>query len=76
MLNSLNSKRARIHMLIFAFFMLGFHQIQLYTSGGIGYNQACTKRLGKEFSPTEIENGVLKDLITEADYDIITVVST
>ena len=34
------------------------------------------KQLGKEFSPAKIKNGVLKDLITEADYDIITVVCT
>ena len=28
------------------------------------------------FSPDEIENGVLKDLITEEDYDMVKVVST
>ena len=34
------------------------------------------KRLKKTFSDEEIQSGILKDLITEEDYDIIKVVST
>ena len=32
------------------------------------------KRVGHKFSPEEIESGILKDLITDMDYDIIRVV--
>ena len=33
-------------------------------------------RLNRTFTPAEIEAGILKDLITDEDYDIIKVVST
>ena len=36
--------------------------------------ESVQKRVGRKFSPEEIETGVLKDLITDADYDIIRVV--
>ena len=36
--------------------------------------ESVQKRVGRKFSPEEIETGVLKDLITNADYDIIRVV--
>ena len=38
--------------------------------------EQCQKHLDREFSPEEIEAGVLKDLLIESDYDIITAVST
>ena len=38
--------------------------------------QHIEKRLDRTFSPEEIENGVLKDLITEEDYNMVKVVST
>ena len=36
--------------------------------------ESIQKRVGRKFSPEEIETGILKDLITNADYDIIRVV--
>ena len=33
--------------------------------------KSIQKRVGSKFSPEEIESGILKDLITETDYDII-----
>ena len=36
--------------------------------------ESVQKRVGRKFSPEEIETGILKDLITNADYDIIRVV--
>ena len=36
--------------------------------------ESVQKRVGRKFSPEEIETGILKDLITDADYDIIRVV--
>ena len=33
------------------------------------------KHLNKTFTPEEIENGILKDLIKEEDYDLICVVN-
>ena len=38
--------------------------------------EQCQKRLDRVFSPEEIEAGVLKDLLIESDYDVITAVST
>ena len=38
--------------------------------------EQCQKRLKREFSPEEIEAGILKDLLIESDYDVITAVST
>ena len=46
-LNNSDPKRARTRMLILAFFMAGFYQVQLYTPGGVGYHRACTKMTGK-----------------------------
>ena len=36
--------------------------------------ESIQKRVGCKFSPEEIETGILKVLITDADYDIIRVV--
>ena len=36
--------------------------------------ESIQKQVGRKFSPEEIETGILKDLITDADYDIIRVV--
>ena len=36
--------------------------------------ESIQKWVGRKFSPEEIETGILKDLITDADYDIIRVV--
>ena len=36
--------------------------------------ESIQKRVGHKFSPEEIEIGVIKDLITDTDYDIIRVV--
>ena len=36
----------------------------------------CQKRLQRVFTPEEIEAGVLKELLIDTDYDIITAVST
>ena len=36
--------------------------------------ESIQKRVGRKFSPEEIETGILKDLITDADYDIIQMV--
>ena len=33
--------------------------------------ESIQKWVGRKFSPEEIETGILKDLITDADYDII-----
>ena len=38
--------------------------------------ESIQKHVGRKFSPEEIESGILKDLITNADYDIIRVVRT
>ena len=38
--------------------------------------EQCQKRLKREFSPEEIEAGILKYLLIESDYDVITAVST
>ena len=36
--------------------------------------KSIQKWVGRKFSPEEIETGILKDLITDVDYDIIRVV--
>ena len=36
--------------------------------------ESIQKWVGRKFSPEEIETGILKDLITDADYDIIRMV--
>ena len=36
--------------------------------------ESIQKRVGRKFSPEEIKTGILKDLITDTDYDIIHVV--
>ena len=36
--------------------------------------ESVQKQVGRKFSPEEIETGILKDLITDMDYDIIRVV--
>ena len=36
--------------------------------------ESVQKHVGRKFSPEEIEIGILKDLITDDDYDIIRVV--
>ena len=33
--------------------------------------EACQKRTGRKFNATEIEAGILKDLLIEEDYNII-----
>ena len=38
--------------------------------------QHCEKRLDVKFSKEEIETGILKGVLTEADYDIIKIVSS
>ena len=38
--------------------------------------EQCQKRLDREFSPAEIEAGILKDLLIESDYNLVTAVST
>ena len=38
--------------------------------------EQCEKRLNHKFSPEEIENGCLKDVLIEVDYDILKAVST
>ena len=38
--------------------------------------EQCQKRLQRVFTPEEIESGILKGLLIESDYDIITAVST
>ena len=38
--------------------------------------EQCQKRLQRVFTPEEIEAGVLKELLMEANYDIVTAVST
>ena len=38
--------------------------------------EQCQKRLQRVFNPGEIKAGVLKELLMETDYDIVTTVST
>ena len=37
--------------------------------------EGIQKHLNRTFTPEEIENGILKDLIVEEDYDLIHVVN-
>ena len=37
--------------------------------------EGVQKRLGKKFTAEEIEQGVLKDVLTNDDYDLVRVVS-
>ena len=37
--------------------------------------EGIQKCLNRYFSPEEIENGILKDLLVKEDYDLITVVT-
>ena len=37
--------------------------------------EGVQKRLGKKFTVEEIEQGVLKDVLTDDDYDLVQVVS-
>ena len=60
--------------LIIGLFNQGFSKFHFTPMEVLAVIESIQKRVGGKFSPEEIESGILKDLITETDYDIIRVV--
>ena len=55
--------------------MQGFTQLHFTPLEVLAIVEGVQKRLGKKFTAEEIEQGVLKDVIIDDDYDLVRVVS-
>ena len=56
--------------------MQGFTQLHFTPLEVLAIIEGVQKRLGKKFTAEQIEQGVLKDILVDEDYDLIRVVST
>ena len=53
----------------------GFTQLHFMPLKVLAIIEGVQKRLGKKFTAEEIEQGILKDVLTDDDYDLVRVVS-
>ena len=53
----------------------GFTQFHFTPLEVLAVIEGVELRTGKKFTPEEIEGGILEDILTEADYDVLRVVS-
>ena len=56
--------------------MQGFTQLHFMPLEVLAITEGVQKRLNKKFTAEEIEQGVLKDVLTDEDYDLTRVVSS